>query len=560
MSAISHLVWHDLRALRLPLIAWLLLLVAQAAVVAVGPAMLDPESPRGVIQSLAGFLAGARLAFTILLTVLFIQRDSPVGTTAFWMTRPIQPAAMAASKLTSALLLLIALPALVGWSLFTALGLPRGDVLDGVWQFAVEQIMVVGLSTMGAAITATLPQFAVVAVAAVVFMGTLIGQAQPFIQQLPTLPLAGSATPLGNWAVVTVVGAAAVLAYQYARRHVVRAAVAATGVLVVGVLAAFTVRPPFDAAPPAPIRESVLNPASVELNVHPVSVRVESGSTTDARGRQTRYRYAGAVLRTSGAPPAIVLQPWSIASTWHPGDSPAIEWQRLRRAAYWRSVQRDTDDDGQPLASIARALGSVELLRPVRSEPSAFYTTLLSLPEAEVSRLASAQGPLDAIVTLRAWRYRVVEAAPLAVGSAITARLGRLTVSAVVPTRDGVLVDARRVFLQRFTWTSQDLFGSGGVGSAERLAIRNTSRKQAMLLAAESGRLLNFSLVGGLSSQQLGTGAWRMHFVISLADEDRVRMDDEWIAGAELVVLRPEDLGIFTKPLRVEWVNLEDRD
>ncbi len=48
-----------------------------------------------------------------------------------------------------------------------------------------------------------------------------------------------------------------------------------------------------------------------------------------------------------------------------------------------------------------------------------------------------------------------------------------------------------------------------------------------------------------------------MHFVIPLADEDRVRLDDEWLAGAELVVLQPEDLGVFTKPLRVEWVNLE---
>ena len=329
MSAISHLVWHDIRALRLPLIAWLILLLAQAAVMAVGPAILDPESPRGVIQSLAGFLAGARLAFTILLTVLFIQRDSPVGTTAFWMTRPIQPSAMAASKLISALLLLVALPAVVGWSLFTALGLPHGDVLDGVWQFAVEQIMVVGLSTMGAAITATLPQFAVVAVAAVMFMGTLIGQARPFIQQLPPLPLAGSSTPLANWAVVTVVGAAGgarvpgppggtLSARRWPRRVCWSSARSR----------AFTVRPPFDAAPPAPIRESVLNPAAVGLDVHPVAVRVESGSTNDARGRQTRYRYAGAVLRTSGAPPAIVLQPWSIASTWHPGDSPAIQWQR----------------------------------------------------------------------------------------------------------------------------------------------------------------------------------------------------------------------------------------
>jgi hypothetical protein len=48
-----------------------------------------------------------------------------------------------------------------------------------------------------------------------------------------------------------------------------------------------------------------------------------------------------------------------------------------------------------------------------------------------------------------------------------------------------------------------------------------------------------------------------MRFVIPLSDEDRVRLDDAWIAGAELVVLQPEDLGVFTRPLRVEWVNLE---
>jgi len=36
-----------------------------------------------------------------------------------------------------------------------------------------------------------------------------------------------------------------------------------------------------------------------------------------------------------------------------------------------------------------------------------------------------------------------------------------------------------------------------------------------------------------------------------------VRLDDAWLAGAELVVLQPEDLGVFTRPLKVEWVNLE---
>ena len=557
MSVISHLVWHDIRALRLPLITWLLLLLAQAALMAFGPGLIDPEELRAAILTFSVYLAGARLAFTVLLTVLLIQRDSPVGTTAFWLTRPIWPAAMAASKALSAALLLVVPPAVVGWMLFTALGLPQGDVLSGVWQLVIEQAMIVGLSAMGAAITATIPQFAVVAVVAVMLFGALVGQARTFIQQLPVLLLAWPASPLAKWALVTLIGTVAVLVYQYSRRRFVGAVVMVTGVLVLGVLSALTGGSPFDAAPPAPLRAGILDPAAVTLDVAPETVRAEWGSTNAQQGPQTRYRYASAILRTSGAPPAVVLQPWSIASTWHPGNAPAIQWQRLRRAAYRRSV-RDTDDDGQPMASIAQALGSVELLRPVRSEPSAFYTALLSLPETEVSLLSSTQGPLDATVTLRAWRYKVVESVPLAAGNSVLARLGRLTVSSVDRSRDGVQVDVRSTYLRRLMWTSQDLFGSGGVGSAEHLAIRNASRKQAILLGTESSRQFQYSLMSALSSQQFGTGTRRMRFVIPLADEDRVRLDDEWLAGAELVVLQPEDLGVFTRPLRVEWVNLEN--
>jgi len=557
VSAISHLVWHDIRALRLPLAAWLLLLLAQAAVMALGPGLIDPEAPGAPIQSVAGFLSGARLAFTILLTVMLVQRDSPVGTTAFWLTRPIQPAAMAASKLISAVLLLVALPAVVGWWLFTALGLPQGDVLDGAWQLVIEQIMVVGLSAMGASITATIPQFAVVAVVALMLVGTLIGQARPFIPQLPALPLARSATPLGSWAAVTALGTVAVLAYQYSRRRVVSASAAVTGVLVLGVLSALTPRAAFDAARLAPIRENVLDPAAVTLNIDTATVRAETGSTRDEQGRQTRQRYATAIVCTPGAPPSVVLQPWAIASTWHPVDAPAIHWQRQRAVAYRRTVQRATDADGQPIASIAQALGGVDLAKPIEPEHTAFHTTLLNLPEAQVSRLSSAQGPLDATVTFRAWRYRVVERVPLDVGSTLPARLGRLTLTALARTRDGVIVDARRVFLQRMMWTSEDLFGPGGAGSAERLAIRNASRKQAVLLATESGRQLDYSLTGGISTLQLGTGTRRLHFVVPLGGEPQVELDDEWLAGAELVVLRPEDLGAFTRPLRVEWVNLE---
>ena len=556
MRFIRHLVWHDILALRLPLAAWILVLLAQAAVMAVGPGLIDPDARGMGLQILAGFLAGVRLAFTLLLTVLLVQRDSPVGTTAFWKTRPIPPMAMAASKLCSAALLLVLLPAAAGWALFAALGLPAADLRDGACQMVLEQGMIVSLAAMGAVITATIPQFAVVAVAAALLIATLISEVRPYVDGLPQIQLPFAQAPVVAWASVTALGAMGVMAYQYSRRRVVLAAAAVSGVLVIGVLTVLTVRPPAGLSYVAPLRAGVLDPGAVMLGVDPAVVRVEYGSTSDARGRPKRYRYANTRLRIAGAPSAIMLQPWSIESTWHPGDAPPIRWQRQRAASYRRSVPPGADGDGQPLEGIAHALGSAELLKPVRTDSTAFQTTLLSLPEDNVSRLKSAQGPLVAKVTLRAWRYRVVDAAPLAVGSTVSARNGRLTVQAITRARGGVQVDVRRVFLERYQWAPEDYVGSG-IGSSEHLLLRNQSRKQALLVGPETSRQFPYSSVSVIAGRQLGTGARRLLFVIATADEDRVRLDEEWLKGAELVVVRPEDLGAFTRPLRVEWLNLE---
>ena len=560
MSVIIHLVWHDIRALRLPLAAWLALLLTQAAVMALGPGLIDPEAPRSLAIQFAGLLAGARLAFTVLVTSLLVQRDSPVGTTAFWVTRPIPPAGLAAGKLCSATLLLVVLPAVVGWVLFTALGLPAPDLREGIWQLILEQAMFVSLSAMGASITASIPQFAVVAVAAVLFISLLASEARHYVERLPAGWLPAGVTPLGAWVFATVLGTIAVIAYQYSRRQVARAAAAVTGVLVVGVLIMLAAPAPFGALPLDPPRPGVLDPAAVRLSVDTSGVRAETGSTADAKGRQTYYRYAGAILQVTGSPPAIVLQPWSIASTWQPGEGAPIRWQRRQRAAYRRTVQRDEDADGQPLKSILEALGPVELLgQPTPVFSTAFYTTLLSLPEEDVSRLTPAQGPLDAAVTLRAWRYGVADAAPLAAGSSVSARQGRLTVRAVAHTPAGADIDVERVSLRRVMWTPDDLPGTGGTRGSELLALRNTSRRQAVLSGSELGRQFDYSLLYGISGAQLVTGAQRIHFAVFAGGDQPERLDDAWLRGAELLVLRPEDLGAFTRPLRVEWVNLDDR-
>lgn len=557
MSVIWHLVRHDIRALRLPLLAWLVVLLAQSAMVAAGPGLLDPEERAGLFVALADFLAVARLAFTILLTVLIVQRDSPVGTTAFWLTRPIPPVALAAGKLCSAGLSMVALPAAVGWALFSFLGLPQADVIDGIRVLGLEQTLLVSFSAMGAAITASIPQFAVVAVAAVLLVGAMTNQLRPYLDRLPLGRTPVEISPIAAWTCVTVAGTAAVVAYQYSRRRTLPAAASVAAVLVLGVTSALTTRGSFVPPPAASLRAGALDPAAVVLGVEPSRLRIESGATSDRQGRQMRYRYATAILRTAGVPPEIVLQPSSVDSVWYPAGTTPIPWQ-TRRAAYRTTVQREDEADGQPLRSLALGLGDEGLVAPTRSGPTAFRTTLLSVHEEAARRFSPPQGPLDATVTLRAWRYRVVDAVPLAVGNALTAREGRLTVREIARRPDDVQVDVRHVFFRRMFLTAEDEFGSGGVGSAEYIALRNRSKVQSVLVTGSAVRSLSYSFPPGFSGAQLGTAVQRMRFVVPFDDKGRVTLDEEWLKDAELVVLRPEDLGVFARPLRLESVSLAD--
>jgi hypothetical protein len=79
-----------------------------------------------------------------------------------------------------------------------------------------------------------------------------------------------------------------------------------------------------------------------------------------------------------------------------------------------------------------------------------------------------------------------------------------------------------------------------------------------MLASGETGRRLRYSLLDWFLFSRFGTGTLRLHYLLPRGDGSRAVLDEEWLKGAELVVMRPEDLGAFTRPLRVEWVNLDN--
>ncbi len=114
MNLTWHIVKKDLRALKWPLGLWILLIIAKLGV---GVVLLNADGTEGLdwfnkMDALAKVLAAFEFV-SFVLTAAIIQQDLMVGTTAFWMTRPISGARLLRAKLICLGLVFIVAPVLV---------------------------------------------------------------------------------------------------------------------------------------------------------------------------------------------------------------------------------------------------------------------------------------------------------------------------------------------------------------------------------------------------------------------------------------------------------------
>jgi len=114
MNLTWHIVKKDLRALKWPLLLWIALIVAKLGV---GVVLLNADGTEGLdwfnkMSGLAQVLSAIEFV-SFVLTAAIIQQDLLVGTTAFWMTRPISGARLLRAKLICIGLVFIVAPVLV---------------------------------------------------------------------------------------------------------------------------------------------------------------------------------------------------------------------------------------------------------------------------------------------------------------------------------------------------------------------------------------------------------------------------------------------------------------
>ena len=540
-----HQVWTDTRGLALYLAVWGVALGAQAALLVWDPgAWMDVR--RGMPYSPDILVITIRVIVTVVLTVLVIHRDPAVGTTAFWRTRPITGGTMWASKVAWIALWVVGAPAAVTFVLFAGLGLGIPDAAYGGLLVAFDQAMMAGIVLMAAAITDTIAHFVVAGFAVVAIYATAMTTLEkPLRALLPQIEATGSWTPQAVWSVLMCAGGIAALAIVYLTRRLAMAAVLIGVVLCSTVVALTSIHWTWGDWTPRPANVTLAGSERITVAVVPDSTWVVN-PLLGGEGNEARQVRVHGNLDVSGAPPDVMFSVISLRSTLHVPGSGDIPWQTSGAGVGFQNAPSSTVD-GQPFRSMRMALSGSELVIPAGSSARVPTTALTAMPEGTYQRLVERRAGLDAQVTLRAYRYTAATRVPLTPGA--TARVGRspVTVTAVDRSFDGVVVTIRTAVVSGPRRSLLEL------GNA--VVLYNQARKVGIYRtqARISSLWMNF----GLFLDRVGTETRRLEFTPGPETINRIGLDDQWLAGAELVFLGTEELGTVTRPLKITGLKLK---
>lgn len=300
-----RLVRGDLRRHRSLLGLWLLLSAGAAGLEGVAPfLLLDPE-PASLLGLATVALNLTTLVLGVVLAPIVIHSDAFVGSTAFWMTRPVAPLALAAAKLLLVFAAGVGLPVALNAGVLAAADVPGRTIARAAAGAILSRSLWMALTLAFGALTQTLPRYLLAlggflsALVGVLVLGTSIMAmwateevvAQRWAAPRPTADVVG---------MVLIVAALAAVAIAQAVTRQRRVAVA---VGTIGVAAAVLVEstwswPIFDPRLAPPAWSS--NAAAGRLWLDPASVEPERSGSPD--GSRTLWRTLRGRAQVHGMP------------------------------------------------------------------------------------------------------------------------------------------------------------------------------------------------------------------------------------------------------------------
>jgi hypothetical protein len=545
VSLILHIIKKDSRFLRYELAIYLLLVLAQAALVLSGVDNGPRWSARSTIWEMSSDLWMLQLVIGGVFAAQLVQGDSLVGTTALWRTRPIARRTLVASKLPMAGFVLLGVPFVVELATCLIVGIGVADSFAAAWGGLVVRTFFLSLALPVAAVTADIPRFAVSLI--LVLLGASV--ALRIAAQTVLLPSSDALTPtlresqvLVFYFLVAACGLAVVV-HQYLSLKTVRSVALISIASVACLLTNVAWRHDFLARPELQVDRARFDPDLVTLSLDPVPEDPPEHITRGPRQAPITYIRWYYLLPASGAPTNSFVVPTRTRGTLRFADGAEVA-SELRATSSVASRSH-------PGAGVERQRAMLGALKPVAwsnlgsTSGVGVAAALVQVAEAWYRTHQGLASTFTGEVTLAAYAFEITGTMPLKAAAGYRRSSKQADVTSVMFRDNGdAQVVLRELSVERpgkSHWWST---------SGQYLLVNQKTREVLFPDTAEVRQALSWDWLGqALPYLKLS----RCVLVFrSPPEQKRLVIDEAWLAQAVLVRVEPVSLGSFTKPLKVD--------
>jgi hypothetical protein len=550
MTHLAHLVRWDIRRFWWLLAVWILLVVVTATLDALWPTLAVERGTRELAGLIGNLLSLAEVLFSVALIAQIVHAHPLVGTTAFWMTRPVVATTVMTSKFVVLGGAMIVMPVLVDAIVMGIYQVPWIDILGISAQTAMLWVMwIVAMMTL-AALTPNLAKFALLLggglVTAAAAIAVVLALAIYRFEALPSLSTSGgegeSTGGLASF-IATVAACLPLLVVQYRTRVRVWSCAIGVAGIVIGYLLNSVLPPP---APVVVIPVWAANPAMLALTANAETVSIEQSRSM--RNSPQDWKLARADIRLRGVEPGWTADIAVQNATVHvPGERPLAS----NLSAHMTSVPVEGQEQHQ-IDEVMRQLLKVERLIGQSAHGRRENAIALFVREAEINRVAAPSGTYEGRYHVSLTRHAIEAVLPPAPGTTFQNGPYRFRIAQVQLASDSISMlsqesDAVSVFVARPP-TTRSLF------------LRNLRRSEAIPgssyeLRADVTlmRVLPFSTGFGAGEHAgFRARAQAVDFPSTYAAETAaLTLDDRWLAEAELVIVRSTREGSVERQLAI---------
>ena len=537
-----HLVRGDLRRHRGMLGLWLLLSAGTAGMEGAAPFLVLGPEPASLLDLATVALNLATLVVGVVLAPIVIQSDAFVGSTASWMTRPVAPLALAAAKLLLVFAAGVGLPVTLNASVMAVADVPARTIAMATAGSILSRSVWMALTVGFGALTQTLPRYlaalgaSLAALVAALVLGTSIAAmrvteevvAQRWTAPSPTADVVGIA-------LLVVALAAVAITQARTRQRRVAVAVGAMGMAAAVLVESLWSWPVFDPrlAPPAWSSDA----AAGRLWLDPVSVEPER--TASPPRTRTTWRTVRGRAQVHGMPAGWAARVHLLGADVRLRDGSAIQ-SRSGSPAY-PPLLGDAASAVTEAARTALGVERIEAAYPQKAES----LPLLVIRDDEFRRVAPAAAAYAARFEVMPTHYLVEARVPLSTGLIFAGADYRLEAIHVERGPESVTLTAVE------SWVPSE-FDSTVMTNRKFYLVHGGCRCAVELHDALGGGHLQvpwlpISLAVPSSS---ATRQKRLSYPHPYGTPaDPYPIDDEWLSGAELVVVRADTYPPFERSL-----------